>query len=164
MNNCSLGGMKPAEFRQHGKEMVDYIVDYLENIHRRRVVPAIEPALFPTVFEHSSKCIDAIDTGNSFPSILADMISDALGCMGFSWAACPAMTELEIIMLDWFGKMIGLPPFETFGAYFECNFVSLLAARFEVLKELRQRFPFVEEGLLMSKLVAYCSKEVSCTI
>lgn len=24
-------------------------------------------------------------------------------------AACPAMTELELIMLDWFGKMIGLP-------------------------------------------------------
>lgn len=24
-------------------------------------------------------------------------------------AACPAMTELEMIMLDWFGRMIGLP-------------------------------------------------------
>jgi hypothetical protein len=29
------------------------------------------------------------------------------------------------------------------------------------MKELRQRFPFVEEGLLMSKLIAYCSKEVA---
>lgn len=38
--------------------------------------------------------------------------------------------------------------------------MALLAARFEVMKELRQRFPFVEEGLLMSKLIAYCSKEV----
>ncbi|KIH46645.1 pyridoxal-dependent decarboxylase domain protein [Ancylostoma duodenale] len=47
--------------------------------------------------------------GNSYPSILADMINDALGCVGFSWAACPAMTELEMIMLHWFGKMIGLP-------------------------------------------------------
>ncbi|VDN39363.1 unnamed protein product, partial [Gongylonema pulchrum] len=45
------------------------------------------------------------------------------------------------------------------GSASECSFVSLLAARFEVLKELRQRFPFVEEGLLLSKLVAYCSKE-----
>lgn len=43
----------------------------------------------------------------------------------------------------------------------ECNFVALLAARFEIMKELRQRFPFVEEGLLMSKLIAYCSKEVN---
>ncbi|KAK6010093.1 hypothetical protein OSTOST_24914 [Ostertagia ostertagi] len=39
--------------------------------------------------------------------------------------------------------------------------IALLAARFEVMKELRQRFPFVEEGLLLSKLIAYCSKEVS---
>lgn len=23
--------------------------------------------------------------GNSFPSILADMLSDAIGCLGFSW-------------------------------------------------------------------------------
>ena len=28
------------------------------------------------------------------------------------------------------------------------------------MKELRKRFPFVEEGLLLSKLIAYCSKEV----
>lgn len=129
------------------------------------------------------------------------------------------MTELEMIMLDWFGRMVGLPddflPFtengkgggviqvnlslsryqvrwkkmtinwfslkgtglkfssaqakneklesnfaQFQGSASECNFVSLLAARFEVLKELRQRFPFVEEGLLLSKLVAYCSKEV----
>lgn len=38
--------------------------------------------------------------------------------------------------------------------------MALLAARFEITKQLRQRFPFVEEGLLMSKLIAYCSKEV----
>jgi len=37
------------------------------------------------------------------------MLSDALGAIGFSWAACPAMTELEIHMLQWFGEMIGLP-------------------------------------------------------
>ncbi|KHN71251.1 Aromatic-L-amino-acid decarboxylase [Toxocara canis] len=196
--------MRAAEFREHGKEMIDYIVDYLENIHKRRVVPAIEPGYlrdslphdapqhpesYAAVMEDFEKFIMPgvthwqhprfhayFPAGNSFPSILADMISDALGCMGFSWAACPAMTELEIIMLDWFGKMIGLPPeFLPFtengrgggviqGSASECNFVSLLAARFEVLKELRQRFPFVEEGLLMSKLVAYCSKEAHSSV
>jgi len=25
--------------------------------------------------------------GNSFPSILADMLSDAIGCVGFSWVS-----------------------------------------------------------------------------
>ena len=46
----------------------------------------------------------------------------------------------------------------------ECNFVALLAARFEVMKQLRQRFPFVEEGLLLSKLIAYCSKEAHSSV
>lgn len=86
------------------------------------------------------------------------------------------MTELELIMLDWFGKMIGLPaeflPLTENGkgggviqsSASECNFVTLLAARFEVMKELRQRFPFVEEGLLLSKLIAYCSKEAHSSV
>lgn len=47
--------------------------------------------------------------GNSFPSILGDMLGDGIGCIGFSWAASPACTELETIVLDWLGKAIGLP-------------------------------------------------------
>ncbi|KAL3994461.1 Aromatic-L-amino-acid decarboxylase domain protein [Acanthocheilonema viteae] len=196
--------MSSTEFRKYGKEVVDYIADYIENIQKRRVVPAIEPGylrnLLPDVApQHAEPFEDVINdfdryimpgithwqhprfhayfpAGNAFPNLLADMISDAIGAVGFSWAACPAMTELEIIMLDWLGRMIGLPdaflPFTENGkgggviqgSASECNFVSLLAARFEVLKELRQRFPFVEEGLLLSKLVAYCSKEAHSSV
>ncbi len=47
--------------------------------------------------------------GNSYPSILGDMLSDATGCVGFSWAASPACTELETVMLNWMGGMVGLP-------------------------------------------------------
>ncbi|OZC05138.1 pyridoxal-dependent decarboxylase domain protein [Onchocerca flexuosa] len=196
--------MDTSEFRKFGKEVVDYIADYIENIQKRRVVPSIEPGylrdLLPGVApQHAESFKDVINdfdkyimpgvthwqhprfhayfpAGNAFPNILADMLSDAIGAVGFSWAACPAMTELEMIMLDWLGRMIGLPeaflPFTENGkgggviqgSASECNFVSLLAARFEVLKELRQRFPFVEEGLLLSKLVAYCSKEAHSSV
>ena len=44
--------------------------------------------------------------GNSYPSILGDMLGDAIGCVGFSWAAAPSCTELETIMLDWMGEAI----------------------------------------------------------
>lgn len=37
------------------------------------------------------------------------MLGDGIGCIGFSWAASPACTELETIVLDWLGKAIGLP-------------------------------------------------------
>jgi tyrosine decarboxylase len=44
------------------------------------------------------------------------MLSSGLGIVGFSWAASPACTELETIVLDWLGKLMGLPkdllPFE----------------------------------------------------
>lgn len=41
--------------------------------------------------------------------------------------------------------------------------MSLLAARAQKVKELKQLHPFVEEGVLLSKLIAYCSKEAhSC--
>jgi len=46
------------------------------------------------------------------------------------------------------------------GSASECILVSLLAARFATIKELKRRYPFVEDGILLSKLVAYCSKEV----
>ncbi|KAM3715208.1 Tyrosine decarboxylase [Dirofilaria immitis] len=132
-----IGGMSSTEFRKCGKEIVDYIADYNENIQKRRVIPAIEPGylrdLVPDMaLQHAESFEDVINdfdnyimpgiahwihpqfhayfpTGNAFPNILADMISDAIGAVGFSWAACPAMTKLEIMMLHWLGRMIGLP-------------------------------------------------------
>lgn len=45
----------------------------------------------------------------------------------------------------------------------ECVLVTMLAARAQAIKYLKQQHPFVEEGHLLSKLMAYCSKEAhSC--
>ena len=35
--------MDAEAFRKHGKEMVDYIADYLENIRDRRPLPSVKP-------------------------------------------------------------------------------------------------------------------------
>lgn len=32
-----------------------------------------------------------------------------IGSIGFSWIASPACTELEVITMNWLGKMMGLP-------------------------------------------------------
>ncbi|CAH2000499.1 unnamed protein product [Acanthoscelides obtectus] len=191
------------EFRTQGKVMIDYICQYLETLNQRRVIPNIEPnylrPLLPdeapvepedwdVIMEDIEKKIMPgithwqhprfhayFPSGNSFPSILADMLSDAIGAMGFSWAASPACTELETIMLDWFGKAIGLP--DQFlsnkegsigggviqGSASECVLVSMLAARAHMLVRLKKQYPMVEDGVLLSKLIAYCSKEAhSC--
>lgn len=35
--------MDTEQFRKHGKEMVDYICEYLETIKNRRVTPTVSP-------------------------------------------------------------------------------------------------------------------------
>ncbi|KAF6209685.1 hypothetical protein GE061_015434 [Apolygus lucorum] len=195
--------MDREEFRCRGKEMVDYICEYLGNLPSRRVTPSIEPGylrpLLPKEAPQNPENWDVImddvekyimpgvthwqhprfhayfPAGNSYPSILGDMLSDAIGCIGFSWAASPACTELETIVVDWLGKAIGLPDeflanaegskgggvIQTSAS--ECVLVTMLAARAQAIKRLKQLHPFVEEGMLLSKLMAYCSKEAhSC--
>lgn len=46
---------------------------------------------------------------NSPASLLGDMLADGLNCLGFTWASSPAVTELEVIVMDWLAKMLGLP-------------------------------------------------------
>nr|CAD7457811.1 unnamed protein product [Timema tahoe] len=205
--------MDVEDFREHGKEMVEYICEYLSTLEERRVTPSVEPGylgkLLPQqapqepedwatiMADVESKIMPGVThwqhrrfhayfpSGNSFPSILGDMLADAIGCIGFSWvrifleqsqeAASPACTELETIVLDWLGKAIGLP--EEFLAFpkgskgggviqtsaSECVLVCMLAARAQAIKKLKQLHPSVEEGMLLSKLMAYCSKEAhSC--
>ena len=46
------------------------------------------------------------------------------------------------------------------GSASECVLVSVLAARHAVLRDLKTKYPDSEDGHILSKLVAYCSKLV----
>ena len=35
--------MDANDFRKRGKQMVDYIADYMETVHERRVLPEVQP-------------------------------------------------------------------------------------------------------------------------
>lgn len=117
--------------------MIDYVADYLENIRDRPVVPDVKPGylrplvpseapedpdqwkdvmadlervVMPGVTHwHHPKFFAYFPTANSYPAIVADILSDAIACIGFSWIASPACTELETVMMDWLAKMINLP-------------------------------------------------------
>uniref|UniRef100_A0A8D0Q8Q8 Aromatic-L-amino-acid decarboxylase n=1 Tax=Sus scrofa TaxID=9823 RepID=A0A8D0Q8Q8_PIG len=129
--------MNASDFRRRGKEMVDYVADYLEGIEGRQVYPDVQPGYLrplipatapqePDTFEdilqdvekiimpgvthwHSPYFFAYFPTASSYPAMLADMLCGAIGCIGFSWAASPACTELETVMMDWLGKMLQLP-------------------------------------------------------
>ena len=46
------------------------------------------------------------------------------------------------------------------GSASECVLVSMLAARHAALDELKIQYPGVEDGVLLARMVAYCSKLV----
>lgn len=72
--------------------------DEIMNDVERAIMPGI------THWQHS-RFHAYFPAGNSYPSILGEMLSAGLGIVGFSWAASPACTELETIMLDWIGEV-----------------------------------------------------------
>lgn len=45
----------------------------------------------------------------SYPSMLGELYSSALNVSAFNWECAPAVTELEIIVMDWLAKMLKLP-------------------------------------------------------
>ncbi|RNA27256.1 dopa decarboxylase, partial [Brachionus plicatilis] len=113
-------------------------------------------------------------TANSYPAICADILSDAIACIGFSWIATPACTELEVLMMDWLAKILNLPDFYLAssvgqgggviqGTASESVLVTLLSARNKTIQEVKTKHPDWTDHEIRSKLVAYCSEQAhSC--
>ncbi|XP_029927754.1 aromatic-L-amino-acid decarboxylase isoform X2 [Myripristis murdjan] len=124
---------------------------------------------------HSPYFYAYFPAATSFPAMLADMLCGAIGCIGFSWAASPACTELETVMLDWLGKMLQLP--EDFiagthghgggviqGTASEATLVALLAARCKAVRLAQASDPARTEAEIFSKLVAYTSDQAHSSV
>lgn len=129
--------MSSAEFRRHGRALVDWVADYLERVEQlpvlSRVAPgevrARLPARPPERGEPFGAVIRDLDevilpglthwqhpsffayfpANNSGPSILGELVSAGLGVQGMLWATSPACTELEAHLLDWMVDLLALP-------------------------------------------------------
>ncbi|KAK6639245.1 hypothetical protein RUM43_007515 [Polyplax serrata] len=195
--------MDMEEYKVRAREVVDFICNYYSTVQERRVFPSVKPGyLAPLLPKEAPKKPDSWEeimsdvetkimpgithwnhprffayfpSGNSYASFLGDMLSDGIGCIGFSWASSPACTELETIVLDWLGKAINLPEHLLFftpgslgggviqGSASECVLVSMLAARSEAIKFLKETRGDQEDSRYLADLVAYCSVEAhSC--
>ena len=129
--------MDLENFRRHAHEMVDWMVDYFKNIENFPVKSQAKPGdikrqlpLSPPEqgepFETIMKDFDEIimpgithwqhpsffayfNANNSYPSVLGEMLTAALGAQCMSWQTSPAATELEERVMQWTAKIIGLP-------------------------------------------------------
>uniref|UniRef100_A0A8C7EU18 Aromatic-L-amino-acid decarboxylase n=1 Tax=Neovison vison TaxID=452646 RepID=A0A8C7EU18_NEOVI len=157
--------MNSGEFRRRGKEMVDFVADYLEGIEGRQVYPDVEPGYLRPLIPTS-----APEEPDTFEDILNDVEKIIM-----PGAASPACTELETVMMDWLGKMLKLP--EAFlagqvgegggviqGSASEATLMALLAARTKVVRRLQAASPGLTQGAIMEKLVAYSSDQAHSSV
>ncbi len=132
-----LGDMPPAEFRQHGHQLVDWIADFLERIDDVPVTTGMQPGelrdKLPTAAPRSGESMSDIladvdrlimpsmthwnhpanfayfNSSGSSPGILGEMLSAAYNVNCMTWQSCPAGTELEQVTLGWLRDLLGLP-------------------------------------------------------
>ncbi|ROL42177.1 Histidine decarboxylase [Anabarilius grahami] len=190
--------MQEQEYGLRGKEMVDFIQQYLTRIRERRVVPDVQPGymrpLLPSSAPNepedwSSIMRDVVHWQSphmhayfpaltSWPSLLGDMLADAINCLGFTWASSPACTELEMCVLDWLCKALGLPdhylhhhPQSNGGGILqstvsECTLVALLVARKDRILQMKSEFTHADtdESVLNSRLIAYASDQAHSSV
>ncbi|NLD63842.1 MAG: aspartate aminotransferase family protein, partial [Bacteroidales bacterium] len=129
--------MDNDEFRRQGHAIVEWIARYFEDIEqypvRSRVKPGevkdALPALPPTGSEPFDLFMQDFDriimpgithwqspnffayfpANSSPPSVLAEMLTAALGAQCMLWETSPAAAELEERMMEWLRLMTGLP-------------------------------------------------------
>jgi aromatic-L-amino-acid decarboxylase len=130
-------GMTAAEFRSHGRAVIDWIGEYLQTVSQRDVQSTIDPgviaSMLPAAAPDDPESFDAIlhdldeiilpgithwqsprffayfPSNASPPSVLGDLVSSGLGVQGMLWSTSPACTELETRMVDWMRQLLGLP-------------------------------------------------------
>lgn len=135
--------MPSSEFRRAGHELVDFIATYLDTAGERPVTSPIEPGdlfralptdapergeAWPAIMEDVHRLIMPAIThwqspdfhayfpcNNSGPAILGELLSAGLGINGFLWQCSPAITELEMRVIDWLGRALALPDAYLFG-------------------------------------------------
>ncbi|XP_066246831.1 aromatic-L-amino-acid decarboxylase-like [Euwallacea similis] len=195
--------MDAEQFREFGKAAVDYIADYYETIRDRPVLSNVQPGYLgdllpkdpPLTGESWRDVLQDVDriimpgithwhspnfhayypTAQSFPSVVGELMSAGFGVVGLSWIASPANTELEVVMMNWLGRMLGLP--EEFlncsegpgggiiqGSASEATYVALLAAKEKKVKNLREVYPQLSEAEVKGKLIAYSSDQSNSSV
>ncbi len=140
----------PLEPPQYGDEVERWLEDL-----DRVVMPGVTHWNHPGFLAY-------FGISGSAPGILAETIAAALNVNGMLWKTCPALTELEQVVVGWYARALGLPS-EWFGMITDTastsTLVALAAAREAAGVDVR------EEGLAgIRPLVLYCSEEAHSSV
>ncbi|GAA0182968.1 decarboxylase [Lithospermum erythrorhizon] len=169
----SLSPLDPEEFRRQGHMIVDFLADYYQNIEQYPVRSQVEPNYLrdrlPKSAPYAPEPIEKIlqdlhkdilpglthwqnpnffahfPSSGSVAGFLGEMLITGFNVVGFNWISSPAATELENVVMDWFGGMLKLPGSFLFsgggggvlqGTTCEAMLCTLTAARDRMLKKI----------------------------
>jgi len=179
------------EFKRHAHEVVEWIARYFEEIESYPVKSQVEPGeinrelpdQMPEQGENIAQILSDFDdilmkgithwqspkffayfpANSSLPSLLAEMITAAIGAQCMKWETSPAAAELEEKVMNWLKGATGLPG-DFQGTIQDsastATLVSLLTAR-----EKFTDYRINEEGFRDSgSFRIYCSEETHSSI
>ncbi|MBA2382121.1 MAG: amino acid decarboxylase [Chloroflexi bacterium] len=134
---AGLADMDPETFRAAAHRVVDVMADYLSDVERYAVLPAISPgsvaAQLPEAAPEQPEPLESIladylaliepnatawqhpgffayfASTASGPGILGEMLTAALGQNPMLWRTSPSGTELEQVVVGWLRRALGLP-------------------------------------------------------
>lgn len=183
--------MDNQNFRKWAHTLADRIADYYENIESYPVKSLVKPgeirAQLPDLPPEGSEDMQQImndfekiimpgishwqspdffayfPANGSYPSILAEMLTAALGAQCMVWETSPAAAELEEQMMNWLRKMTGLPS-DWHGVIQDTASTSTLAAILSA-RESKSSFGINESGFtLNNNFRVYCSTETHSSV
>ena len=182
--------MNAEEFRKHGHQVIDWVADYLENIEQYPVKSQVNPGHIATTlpmlppeqgepFEQllsdvEEKILPGIthwqhpnfhayfNANGSYASILAELITAAIGAQCMIWETSPAAAELEERVMEWLINMSGLS--QNWDGVIQDTastgtLVSILTAREKIT-----HFNINNRGFSNEKLRIYCSAQTHSSI
>ena len=193
MQTNSTREMDPEQFRKMGKEVVDWIADYLQHPEQYPVLSKVRPGdikrQLPETPPATAESMETIlsdfhriilpgithwnhpgflayfSNSASASGILAEMLATALNVNGMLWRTSPSATELEELVLDWFRQMLGLPR-EFHGVIIDTASVSTLVALTAAREAVHRRIR--EQGLAgrtdLPRLRLYCTEHTHSSI
>lgn len=182
--------MNIDEFNRYGHQLIDFITQYYKDIENLPVLPRVEPgdifnkiedeaplnALpFEKTFDEFEKKImpgithwqhpsfmGYFPASSSFPSILGELLTSAIGAQCMSWQTSPAATELEEKTMIWLRKMIGLP--ESFTGVIEDTASTSTLCSILTARERATNFSVNTKGFESNSFTLYCSEEAHSSI
>ncbi len=179
------------EFRKYAHQLVDWIADYYENIEQYPVKSNLEPGMVfrqipssaPEQPEQADKLLSDFENiilpgithwqspnffayfpaNSSYPSVLGEILTAALGAQCMKWETSPAATELEEAVMNWLRNMTGLP--DNFTGVIQDSASTATLCAILTAREKLTNFHANHEGLKEQPVMrVYCSTEAHSSI